>query len=51
MDDSERDKMLIEISTDIKWLKAYFMEHKVLHSRYTLYFVTIVIGLVISLLQ
>jgi len=51
MTDNERDEKIIEISTDIKWLKAWAEEHKGTHSKYLYYFIITMVGLLIALIK
>jgi len=51
MNDIERDNMLIEMHTDIKWLKGYQVEHKATHAKYIYYFIVTAIGVVISMFR
>jgi hypothetical protein len=51
MSPEERDKTIVEIHTDIKWIKEWTLEHKALHSKYTYYFIATVIGLLVALIR
>jgi len=48
MTNYERDKYIIEMHTDIKWLKAGQLEHKNSHRKYVYYFITTFIAIALS---
>ena len=49
MTNEERDDLIIEMHTDIKWLKQSNIEHKATHAKYIYLTWSTVIGLVITL--
>ena len=51
MNDSERDKLIIEMHTDIRWLKNDSVEHKATHAKYVYYFIVTAIGIVVSMFR
>lgn len=51
MNDIERDNMLIEMHTDIRWLKDFNIEHKAIHAKYFYYFIVTAIGVIISMFK
>ena len=55
---SEESKILkelrddvVELKVDMRWVKEWGLEHKKQHSAYTYYFVTLVIGMLIALIE
>ena len=48
MTDDERDKVIIEMHTDVRWIKAWTVEHKQTHGRYVWYFITSMIAIGLS---
>lgn len=48
MNDKDRDDLIIEMHTDIKWIKAWTVEHKQTHSRYIYYFITTAVAIGLS---
>ena len=48
---NERDKLIIETSNDVKWIKNWVIEHKKTHTRYTYYFITGLISIVLIRLR
>jgi len=51
MSPEERDNKIIEIGNDVKWLREWCLEHKLLHSKYTYFFFITVVGLIIALIK
>jgi hypothetical protein len=50
MTNDERDKLITEMHTDIKWIKDWTVEHKMIHFRYVLLAVGTLVGVIVSLL-
>lgn len=48
MTDEQRDKLIIETASDVKWIKAWTIEHKQTHAKYVYYFITVAIGIILS---
>ena len=48
MTETERDKLIIETANDVRWIKAWTVEHKQTHAKYVWYFISMVIGLCLS---
>ena len=48
MTDDERDKLIIEMHQDIKWLKESNVEHKSTHAKYIYYLITVLVACVLS---
>jgi len=48
MTDEERDKTIIETANDVKWIKAWTIEHKKIHAKYVWYFVSAVAAIIVS---
>ena len=48
MTEEQRDKLIIETANDVRWIKAWTVEHKQIHAKYVWYFVSVVIGLFAS---
>ena len=48
MTDQERDDLIVEMHTDIKWLKQSNLEHKQTHAKYIYYFITTFIAIGLS---
>ena len=48
MTEQKRDELIIEMHTDIRWLKEQHKEHMASHAKYIYYMITIAVGLVIS---
>jgi len=48
MTDEQRDKLIIETASDVRWIKAWTVEHKQAHAKYIYYLITVAIGLVLS---
>ncbi len=48
MVDSDRDDLIIEMHTDIKWIKAWTVEHKQTHAKYKWYFISTVVAIGLS---
>ena len=48
MTDKDRDNLIIEMHTDIKWLKQFSVEHKQTHAKYVYYFIGTVIAIGLS---
>ena len=48
MTNQERDEMLLEVHTDVRWIKAWTVEHKQTHSRYAYYFITTIAACILS---
>ncbi len=51
MNDEERDAKITEIYTDIKWLKAWTIEHKTAHFKYQIMLWVVAMGVIISYLR
>jgi hypothetical protein len=49
--EEERDRLIIEMHTDIKWLKEWSTKHAQEHSKYIYYFVATAVGVLISLFR
>lgn len=48
MTDEQRDLLITEMHTDIRWLKEFDLEHKKTHSKYIYYFITTFIAIGLS---
>lgn len=48
MNDCQRDKLITETATDVKWLKQFFVEHKQTHAKYIWYLIGTVIAIGLS---
>lgn len=48
MNNEERDKMIIEMHQDIKWLKEWSISHRNEHAKYNYYFIITAIGVIIA---
>lgn len=48
MTDDDRDKLITEMHTDIKWLKQFSVEHKQTHAKYVYYFICTIIAIGLS---
>lgn len=48
MTNNERDRLIYEINNDVKWIKAWTVDHKQTHSRYIYYFITTFIAIGLS---
>jgi len=48
MNDIQRDELLIELRQDVKWLKAWAVEHKATHAKYVYYFLITLTGLLVA---
>lgn len=48
MTDDDRDKLIIEMHQDIRWLKAFNIEHKATHAKYIYYFLTVFVACILS---
>jgi hypothetical protein len=46
--DTERDRLIIEMHQDIKWIKTWNDEHKQTHSKYLYYFIVTVVAIIAS---
>ena len=51
MTDLMRDELIIEMHQDLKWLKAYNIEHKATHAKYIYYFIVTMIGVIVSMFK
>jgi hypothetical protein len=51
MNDSDRDRLIIETANDVKWIKNWTVGHKALHSKYTYFFFITLVGLIIALIK
>lgn len=51
MNSQERDIKIIEIHSDVRYIKEWIIEHKALHQRYSYLFITVIIGIIISLIK
>ena len=51
MTDNERDKLITEMHTDIKWIKEWTVEHKSIHTRIFLMICAALIGAATSLFK
>ena len=49
MDDQERDELLIELKSDVKWIKQNLENHLAHHFKYSFFAWSSVIGLIITL--
>jgi len=50
MTPEERD-ILVEVRNDVRWLKNEHEEHKRQHSNYFYYFITLIVGVFVSLIE
>jgi len=48
MTEEQQDKLLIEMHTDIKWLKQFSVEHKKTHAKYVYYFIGTLVAICLS---
>ena len=48
MTNIERDKLIIETANDVRWIKAWTVEHKQTHSKYIYYMITTFIAIGLS---
>lgn len=48
MTETERDKLIIETANDVRWIKAWTVEHKQIHGKYTWYFISTIIAIGLS---
>jgi len=48
MNDEQRDNLITEMHTDIKWLKQFSVEHKQTHAKYVYYFISTIIAIGLS---
>ena len=48
MTDDQRDKLIIETASDVRWIKAWTVEHKQTHAKYLYYFIGTVIAIGLS---
>jgi len=48
MDDEQRDKLIWEINNDVKWIKAWTVDHKQTHAKYVWYFISTVVAIALS---
>jgi hypothetical protein len=48
MTDDERDKLIVETANDVKWIKSWTVEHKQTHDKYKWYFISTIIGVILS---
>jgi hypothetical protein len=46
--DKDRDKLIIEMHTDIRWIKAWSVEHKQTHAKYVWYFISTILAFCLS---
>ena len=51
MTNDERDRLIIEMHQDIKWLKGEHTIHKAEHSKYVYYFISTIILFVLTWLK
>ena len=51
MNDTERDEKIIEMASDIKWLKSWSVEHRSTHAKYHIMLWAVAIGLIIQYLR
>ena len=51
MEADKRDELIINTANDIKWIKAWAVDHKALHTKYTYYLITLALGLIITFLN
>ena len=48
MTDDQRDKLIIETASDVRWIKAWTVEHKQTHAKYVWYFISTIIAIGLS---
>ena len=48
MTDEQRDKLIVETANDVKWIKAWTVEHKQKHAKYVYYFISTMIAICLS---
>lgn len=48
MNNEDRDKLIIETNTDVKWLKQWATEHKQTHSNYIFWVITALVAAVLG---
>ena len=51
MDDSDRDKLIIETANDVRWIKSWCADHRATHAKYVFYFIGTAIALIIALVK
>lgn len=51
MTNEERDIKIVEMHTDIKWIKKWTVEHKSIHSRYLLMVWAAIIAALVALIK
>lgn len=48
MNDCQRDKLITETATDVRWIKSWTTEHKAVHAKYIWYLIGTVIAIGLS---
>ncbi len=48
MTDDQRDKLITETANDVKWIKAWTVEHKDTHAKYVKFFICTIIAIGLS---
>ncbi len=48
MTNEDRDNLIIEMHTDIRWIKAWTVDHKKTHAKYIWFFVSAVAAIILS---
>lgn len=51
MTEEQHDKLIIETANDVRWIKAWTVEHKQTHAKYVWYFISTIVAIFLSLFR